>query len=232
MTQKKKLTVLSGAGISAESGIPTFRGADGLWEGHRVEDVATPEAWHRNPTLVQQFYNERRKKALEVFPNDGHKVLADLEAEFDVTIITQNVDNLHERAGSTNVIHLHGELFKARSTYDETLIYDVEGWEIKMGDCCEKGSQLRPHIVWFGEAVPMMFEAEKVVKQSDFLIVVGTSMLVYPAASLAFMTNPGVPIYVVNPQKTEFPPTPDLFFIEDVATKGLKKVADILKKEN
>ena len=156
METRKKIVVLSGAGVSAESGIPTFRASDGLWENHRVEDVATFDAWQRNPDLVQNFYNQRRKQALTVEPNAGHRALVRLEGKYDVTIITQNVDNLHERAGSSTVVHLHGELSKSRSTVDESLVYDIEGWEIKKGDRCERGSQLRPHIVWFGEAVPMM----------------------------------------------------------------------------
>ena len=150
----KRLVVLSGAGISAESGIPTFRDSGGLWEGFRVEEVATPEGWHKNNELVLDFYNQRRKKALEVKPNRGHEVLAELENDFEVTIVTQNVDNLHERAGSTRVIHLHGSLFESRSTLDESLVYPIKGWELKMGDKCALGTQLRPHIVWFGEMVP------------------------------------------------------------------------------
>ncbi len=156
----KKLIVLTGAGISAESGIATFRDAGGLWEGHKVEDVATPEGWRKNQELVLDFYNQRRKKALEVKPNRGHEILAALEKYFEVTVITQNVDNLHERAGTTKVIHLHGSLFESRSTLDASLIYPIEGWELKKGDTCERGSQLRPNIVWFGEAVPMMDVAE------------------------------------------------------------------------
>ncbi|MBC7387575.1 MAG: NAD-dependent deacylase, partial [Opitutaceae bacterium] len=155
----KKIVVLSGAGISAESGIKTFRDSDGLWEGHDVMEVATPEGWEKNQALVLDFYNQRRKQALSVEPNAAHYALVELEKYFKVTIITQNVDNLHEKAGSKNVMHLHGELFKTRSTFDESLIYDMNGWELKQGDKCEKGSQLRPHIVWFGEEVPMMSEA-------------------------------------------------------------------------
>lgn len=160
---KTKIVVLSGAGISAESGIKTFRDSGGLWEGYDIIEVATPEGWHKNKELVLDFYNQRRKQALAAQPNAAHKILADLEKDFDVVIITQNVDNLHEKAGSKNVLHLHGELFKSRSTVDENLIYDVKGWEINIGDKCEIGSQLRPHIVWFGEMVPMMDEAVKEV---------------------------------------------------------------------
>src|SRR6478609_10721507 len=163
----KKLVVLTGAGISAESGIATFRDAGGLWEGHRVEDVATPEGWHKNRELVLEFYNQRRKKALEVTPNRGHEILAELEKYFDVTVVTQNVDNLHERAGSSKVIHLHGSLFESRSTLDESLVYPINGWELKIGDKCERGSQLRPNIVWFGEMVPMIEVASIIVSEAD-----------------------------------------------------------------
>ncbi len=152
----KKLVALTGAGISAESGLATFRDSGGLWEGYRVEDVATPEAWRRNPELVLEFYNQRRKSGLEAKPNRGHEVLAELQNDFDVTIITQNVDDLHERAGSQKVIHLHGSLFESRSTLDPSLVYKINGWELKLGEKCERGSQLRPNIVWFGEMVPMM----------------------------------------------------------------------------
>ena len=180
MSSRKKIVVLSGAGISAESGIKTFRDADGLWEGHDVMEVASPQGWAADPKLVLNFYNERRKNgafnkkkedknAHEVHPNAGHTALAALEEKHDVVIITQNVDNLHERAGSTNVIHLHGELFKVRSTVDESLVYDLEGWQLNLGDCCEKGSQLRPHIVWFGEMVPMMDVAIKEALTLTFL---------------------------------------------------------------
>jgi NAD-dependent deacetylase len=178
----KKLVVLSGAGISAESGIPTFRDSNGLWEGYDVMQVATPEGWRENPELVLDFYNQRRKTALEVNPNRGHEILAEFEKYFDVTIVTQNVDNHHERAGSSRVIHLHGSLFESRSTADENLIYPIEGWELKMGACCEKGSQLRPNIVWFGETVPMMEVAAQYASEAKVFIVVGTSMVVYPAA--------------------------------------------------
>lgn len=224
----KKIVVLSGAGISAESGIPTFRASDGLWENHRIEDVATPEAWQRNPALVQDFYNQRRKQALSVQPNAGHLALANLEAYFNVTIITQNVDNLHERAGSSNVVHLHGELFKSRSCTDESLIYDVDGWELKMGDVCQKGTQLRPHIVWFGEAVPMMDIALDITQQADIFIVVGTSLNVYPAAGLVYTVGPGVPIYVVDPFSPVMEKRKNVTFITEPATVGLTQLAEQL----
>lgn len=224
----KKIVVLSGAGISAESGIPTFRASDGLWENHRIEDVATPEAWLRNPDLVQDFYSQRRKQALTVKPNAGHLALVKLEDYFDVTIITQNVDNLHERAGSRKVVHLHGELFKARSTKDPDLIYDIDGWELKRGDLCEKGSQLRPHIVWFGEAVPMMDIAQEITDQADIFIVVGTSLNVYPAAGLIYAVRNGVPIYVVDPNSPAVQRRSNVTFIAEPATTGLTMLADQL----
>lgn len=179
----KKLVVLSGAGISVESGLATFRGADGLWEGHSIEEVATPQAWHQNPALVLKFYNERRKALKSVQPNEAHHALAGAEQGLDVTIITQNVDDLHERAGSSKVLHLHGELLKARSTANHGDVYD---WydDLSLGDTCHQGHQLRPHIVWFGEAVPMLAAAIEVVRTADVLLVVGTSLLVYPAAGL------------------------------------------------
>ncbi len=231
METRRKIVVLSGAGISAESGIPTFRASDGLWENHRIEDVATPEAWERDPTLVQNFYNERRKQALSVTPNAGHYALVKLETQYDVTIITQNVDDLHEKAGSTHVIHLHGELFKSRSSVDESLIYDIAGWEIKAGDHCAKGSQLRPHIVWFGEAVPMMDEALEIADQADIFIVVGTSLSVYPAAGLVYVVHDGVPIYVVDPQTPAMRQTGSVTFIQEPATVGLTQLMEQLMNE-
>ena len=231
MNTRKKIVVLSGAGVSAESGIPTFRASDGLWENHRIEDVATPEAWVRNPTLVQDFYNQRRKQALTVQPNAGHLALVKLEEKYDVTVITQNVDNLHERAGSSTVIHLHGELFKSRSSVDESLIYDIDGWELKAGDLCKKGSQLRPHIVWFGEAVPMMDVALDITDQADIFIVVGTSLNVYPAASLVYAVRRGVPIYVVDPNIPSMQKRPNVTFIAEPATSGLTQLAEQLSAQ-
>ncbi|MBC3785822.1 SIR2 family NAD-dependent protein deacylase [Spirosoma utsteinense] len=228
MNIRRKIVVLSGAGISAESGIPTFRASDGLWENHRIEDVATPEAWERNPDLVQDFYNQRRKQALSVQPNAGHLALVKLEEAFDVTVITQNVDNLHEKAGSTHVIHLHGELFKSRSTVDESLVYDIDGWEIRKGDVCEKGAQLRPHIVWFGEAVPMMDVALEATAQADILIVVGTSLNVYPAAGLAYAAPDGVPLYIVDPNTPTMHKRANVTFITEPATIGLTALAEQL----
>ena len=195
---KKKLVVLTGAGISAESGIKTFRDSDGLWENHRIEDVATPDAWKRNPQLVLTFYNQRRAQLPNVQPNQGHFELAALEKDFDVEIITQNVDDLHERAGSTSVTHLHGELRKVRSSFDENLVYPWDK-DLHPGDLCEKGSQLRPHIVWFGEAVPMLEKAASMAEKADIFMVVGTSLQVYPAAGLMQYAPKYIPYYYVDP---------------------------------
>lgn len=224
----KHLVVLSGAGISAESGIPTFRDADGLWEGYDVMEVATPEGWKKNPALVLDFYNQRRKRALEVKPNRGHEILAELEKYFSVTIVTQNVDNLHERAGSTNVIHLHGSLFESRSSRDETLIYPVEGWQLNMGEKCEKGSQLRPNIVWFGEMVPLMEVAARHAGNADIFIVVGTSMAVYPAAGLIDYVPLDTPKYVIDPRVPDLRHIPLLTAIEEKASTGMEELKRIL----
>ncbi|GHN01506.1 NAD-dependent protein deacylase [Cytophagales bacterium WSM2-2] len=226
----KKIVALTGAGISAESGLATFRDSGGLWEGHRVEDVATPEAWKRNPTMVLDFYNQRRKSALEVKPNRGHEVLAELQRDFDVTIVTQNVDDLHERAGSTNVIHLHGSLFESRSTLDPSLVYKIKDWELNMGDKCERGSQLRPNIVWFGEMVPLIEVAAHFAATADIFLVVGTSMAVYPAAGLINYVDTNIPKYIVDPKIPEVAPMPNLHLIPEKASAGMEKVrADLLK---
>jgi NAD-dependent deacetylase len=225
---RKKLVVLSGAGISAESGLATFRDSGGLWEGYKIEEVATPEAWHKNRELVLDFYNLRRKDALAAKPNAGHQALVKLEDKFEVVIITQNVDNLHEQAGSSNVLHLHGELFKSRSTADENLVYDIKGWELKSGDKCEKGSQLRPHIVWFGEAVPMMDKAIKEVRKADFFIVVGTSLQVYPAAGLVNYVPAASPKYIVDPAVPLLEESANFIFIQDKAAAGLTKLCEKL----
>jgi len=226
----KKLVALTGAGISAESGIATFRDAGGLWEGYRVEDVATPEGWRKNQELVLDFYNQRRRRALEVKPNRGHEILASLEKYFDVTVITQNVDNLHERAGSTKVIHLHGSLFESRSTLDPSLIYPIEGWELKKGDTCELGSQLRPHIVWFGEPVPMMEVAAEIASSADVFLVVGTSLVVYPAASLIDYVPTEVKKYLVDPGRPEILHVPNLEFIQEKASIGMARVMEMLTR--
>jgi NAD-dependent deacetylase len=225
---KKKLVVLTGAGISQESGIRTFRDMGGLWEEYDITEVATPEAWERNPELVMKFYNDRRKQLYECEPNAGHLGLAELENDFDVQIITQNVDDLHERAGSSKVLHLHGELKKVRSTKYEKLVYDLDGWELKFGDRCEKGCQLRPHIVWFGEMVPAMEKAVPLVEEADIFVVVGTSLNVYPAAGLLHYTRDDVPLFVVDPER---PPVylREVTFIAEKAGRGLAILKEKLK---
>lgn len=230
MATKKKLVVLTGAGISAESGIPTFRDSNGLWEGYDVMEVATPEGWAKNPALVLDFYNQRRKRALEVKPNRGHEIIAELEKDFDVVVVTQNVDNLHERAGSSKIIHLHGSLFESRSCADESLIYPIKGWELNLGDLCEKGSQLRPNIVWFGEMVPLMEVAAHHASQADIFLVVGTSMVVYPAAGLIHYVRHDVMKYVVDPKLPDMGHIPFLKMIEDKASTGMEKVRRELLK--
>lgn len=200
---KKKLVILSGAGISQESGLKTFRDMGGLWEQYDVTEVASPQAWKNNPDLVMKFYNERRRQLWEASPNEGHKGIAALEEDFDVDVITQNVDDLHEQAGSSNVLHLHGELRKARSTCDPMLVYTLKHWELKIGDTCEKGSQLRPHIVWFGEAVTEIQKAAAITQKADIFVIVGTSLMVYPAAGLVHYLKPGTPVFVVDPNTPE-----------------------------
>ena len=223
----KNLTVLTGAGMSAESGIKTFRDDDGLWEGHDVMQVATPESFRRNPSLVLDFYNQRRKQLLEVNPNQAHLDLAELEESFNVTIITQNVDDLHERAGSSNVIHLHGELLKARSSKHND---DVRNWkgDINIGDNCTKGYQMRPHIVWFGEAVPMIDKAMDICESADILVIIGTSMQVYPAASLMHYVPQGTPTYFIDP-KPSFGNNENLTVIAENATAGVKKLRKLIE---
>jgi len=224
----KKLVVLTGAGISQESGIPTFRDANGLWEGFRVEDVASPEGWEKDPAVVLEFYNQRRKKALEVKPNRGHEILAELEQYFNVVVVTQNVDNLHERAGSSNVIHLHGSLFESRSTKDESLVYPIKGWELNIGDLCEKGSQLRPNIVWFGEMVPLIEVAARHASQADIFLVVGTSMVVYPAAGLIDYVPYDTPKFVVDPNVPSVNHVPGVNIIQEKAGTGMEKLKQTL----
>ncbi len=224
----KKLVVLTGAGISQESGIQTFRDADGLWHDHRIEDVACPEAWERNPHLVLDFYNLRRKQLYEVEPNEAHIALAKLEKTYEVQIITQNVDDLHERAGSTRVLHLHGELKKVRSTIDKSLVYTLEGWELKFGDLCEKGSQLRPHIVWFGEPVPNIIDATSMVRRADILLIIGTSLKVYPAAGLLNYVPSAVPKYLIDPKAESQYYLQNLTIIREKATVGVGKFIDLL----
>ena len=228
----KKIVVLSGAGVSAESGIKTFRDSGGLWEGYNVMDVASPEGWARDRDLVLNFYNERRKGALTAEPNEGHKIIAELEQYFRVVVITQNVDNLHEKAGSTNVLHLHGELFKSRSTLDPSLVYDIDGWELKAGDKCEKGSQLRPHIVWFGEMVPMMEPAVEETLSADVFIVIGTSLQVYPAAGLLEYVKESTPKFIIDPNMPSVPTRPNLNLIEEKGSIGMQQVRETLLADN
>ncbi len=224
----KKIVVLSGAGVSAESGIKTFRDSGGLWEDHAIMDVASPEGWQQDPELVLNFYNQRRKDALKAEPNQGHKIIAELEQHFAVTVVTQNVDNLHEQAGSSKVMHLHGELFKSRSTVDSSLIYDMKGWELHIGDLCEKGSQLRPHIVWFGEMVPLMDDALAETVTADIFIVIGTSLQVYPAAGLIEYVKRTSPIFVIDPNMPHVPHRKNLHLIEETGSKGMAIVREIL----
>lgn len=199
----EKIVVLTGAGMSADSGLKTFRDSDGLWEGHDISQVATPQAWEKDKELVLDFYNQRRKQAYEASPHDGHQALIDLEEKYEVTIITQNVDALHERAGSSDVVHLHGELSKVRSEKDPSLTYDIGGKAIEVGNKAEDGAQLRPHVVWFGEPVPQIKEASVVVPEADILIVIGTSLVVYPAAGLIDLAKPGIPKYIIDPANPE-----------------------------
>jgi NAD-dependent deacetylase len=227
----KKIVVLTGAGISAESGISTFRDSNGLWENHRIEDVATPEGWMRNPALVLEFYNQRRKQLLDVSPNAGHKGLVELEQDFSVYIVTQNVDDLHERAGSTKVLHLHGELRKVRSERYPHLVYDWEK-DLNLGDFCARGSQLRPRIVWFGESVPMMEPAGMLAEEADIFVVVGTSLQVYPAAGLMHYAPTGIPVYYIDPKPQlnyELQRMPNLTIIEEPASTGVQKLIQLIR---
>lgn len=219
----KKLVVLTGAGISAESGLRTFRDSDGLWEGYNIEDVATPRAWKRDPALVLEFYNQRRRNVLEANPNEAHFGLAALEKNYDVTIITQNIDDLHERAGSSNVLHLHGQIFKMRSEWDEELIYDIKE-DIRLGDKAEDGAQLRPHIVWFEEPVPMIEKAIPIVQQADLFVVIGTSLVVYPAAGLVNFARTHIPKFIIDKKIPYSAALPNLISIEMPATEGVKEL--------
>ena len=226
----KKIVVMTGAGMSAESGISTFRDAGGLWEGHDVMEVASVDAWPRNKEMMLEFYNQRRRQLHEVKPNLGHLALTELEEKYKVIVVTQNVDNLHEAAGSSNIIHLHGELMKARSTLDPRLIYQWEK-DINIGDKCEKGAQLRPHIVWFGEMVPMLEVAALETTKADYVIIIGTSMQVYPAAGLVGYAPPFAPIYYVDPKPSinyELQKRQNLNVISEKATAGVRKVVDEL----
>lgn len=217
----KKIVVLTGAGMSADSGLQTFRDADGLWEGYDVQKVATVEGWRENPELVLEFYNDRRKQAHNATPHAGHEALAALENQFEVTIITQNVDSLHERGGSSHVIHLHGELSKVRSVSDPSRIMDIGGKGISLGDTAEDGGQLRPHVVWFGEMVPNMEVAADLLSEADILIVVGTSLVVYPAAGLVDYAPASIPKYIVDPERPELFSTSGWQHIRETAIKGV-----------
>jgi NAD-dependent deacetylase len=231
LATKPNLVVLTGAGISAESGLSTFRDAGGLWEGYDVMEVASPEGWAADPKMVLEFYNQRRLAAKQAEPNLAHKLLAQLEAYYNVVVITQNVDGLHEQGGSSHVIHLHGELNKSRSTARASLIYDIEGTELNWGDTCELGSQLRPNIVWFGEMVPLLDTAAEYTRQADILAVIGTSLLVYPAAALIHYASRDCSIYIIDPKMPPIADSPNLFKIEKPATIGTQEMYDILVKK-
>jgi NAD-dependent deacetylase len=226
---KKKLVVLSGAGVSAESGLQTFRDSDGLWEGYNIEDVATPRAWKRNPQLVLDFYNMRRRNVMNAQPNAAHRGLAELENDFDVHIVTQNIDDLHERGGSTKVLHLHGEILKMRSEKNDSLIYEIRE-DIELGQLADDGTQLRPHIVWFEEPVPMMEQAMHIVEQADIFVVIGTSLVVYPAAGLVNYTAPFIPKFVVDKKIPDIRSSANLTLIEAPATSGITQLKEYLIK--
>jgi NAD-dependent deacetylase len=226
----KKIVVLTGAGISAESGLKTFRDSDGLWEGYDIQKVATPEAWQQNPQLVQDFYNMRRRDALAAKPNAAHYALAELEQQYAVTIITQNIDDLHERAGSTNVMHLHGVITRSQSSLNPALTYPIEGWELKMGAMCELGSQLRAHVVWFGEDVPMIVPAARKCQDADILILVGSSLAVYPAAGLVNYVHYDVPKYIIDPNMPDISKVKNIIKIEKKASVGVPGLVKELMK--
>lgn len=229
---KEKIVVLTGAGMSAESGIKTFRDSDGLWEEYRVEDVATFEAWSRDQAMVQEFYNKRRAELGRSQPNKAHKALVELEEKFNVYIITQNIDDLHERAGSSHVIHLHGELTKARSSVDDNLLYDIGYSDIKKGDICEHGSQLRPHVVWFGEPVPMIEEAAEILRDADILLIIGTSLQVYPAAGLMHYAPSTCRKYVIDPKSLPVKGISGLEVIQKTAGEGVPELVNRLLNES
>lgn len=225
----KKLVVFSGAGISAESGIKTFRASDGLWEEHRIEDVATPEAFQRDPALVLEFYNIRRKQVMAAQPNGAHLAIAKLQDDFDVEVITQNIDDLHERAGSKGVIHLHGEIMKARSSVIKEDLYPIPNGEIKIGDTCKSGFQLRPHVVWFGENVPLINTAMDVARDADIFVVIGTSLSVYPAAGLLDAADPHIPKFLIDPANFMLRQYENLHHIQKNAVAGMEELLPVLK---
>lgn len=222
----KQIVVFTGAGVSAESGIKTFRDSGGLWEEYNVQDVATPEAWAKNPALVLRFYNERRKQVIEAKPNEAHHAIARLQEKFDVCVVTQNIDDLHERAGSKNILHLHGEILKARSSSDPSLVYPLKHWEMKMGDTCERGSQLRPHIVWFGENVPNYELGVNICNMADLFIIIGTSLNVYPAAGVVHYVREDAPKFLIDPNDVPHTSIPKLTVIREKAGTGMKQLAD------
>jgi len=225
----KNIVILTGAGISAESGLKTFRDSDGLWEGYNIEDVATPEAWQRDPAMVQDFYNQRRRSVLEAKPNAAHYALVKLEEKYKVTIITQNIDDLHERAGSTNVIHLHGIITRSQSSLDPELTYPIDGWELGMDEVCELGSPLRAHVVWFGEAVPMIEKAATICAKADIFILSGTSLAVYPAAGLINFVPRSVPKYIIDPNIPYV--TGNYIKVQEKATIGVPLIVSELLNE-
>ena len=222
----KQIVVFTGAGVSAESGIKTFRDSGGLWEEYKVEDVATPAAWNKDPALVLRFYNERRKQVIETKPNEAHYAIARLQEKFDVCVVTQNIDDLHERAGSKNILHLHGEILKARSSADAALIVPLKHWEMKMGDLCAKGSQLRPHIVWFGENVPNYELGVNICNRADLFIIIGTSLNVYPAAGIVHYVPGDAPKFLIDPNDVPANTIENLTIIKQKAGAGMKKLAD------
>ncbi len=221
----QKIVVFTGAGVSAESGIKTFRDHDGLWENHKISEVATPDAWKKNPKLVLDFYNERRKQLLSAKPNQAHKIISQLQEKYDVEVVTQNIDNLHEKAGSKKVIHLHGELMKCRSTVNPNLIYTLKSWKLNIGDKCELGSQLRPHVVWFGEAVPNMEKAYEAVSKADIFIVVGSSLTVYPAAGLINFVIPTAKKFLIDPNDISIQDIENLIVYKEKASSGMERLA-------
>jgi NAD-dependent deacetylase len=228
--KKKKIVVFSGAGISAESGIKTFRDSGGLWEEYKIEDVATFDAWKKNKELVLEFYNQRRKQILEAVPNEAHLIVANFQKDFDVQVITQNIDDLHERAGSEKVLHLHGEIMKGRSTVKSHLVYLLKHWEIKIGDKCELGSQLRPHIVWFGEDVPEMTKATELASDADIFITIGTSLNVYPAANLIHVVKNEIPKFLIDPNVLNLDSINNLTVLKTTAVEGMKLLSKKIRK--
>lgn len=225
---QKKIIALTGSGISAESGIKTFRDNNGMWNDYRFEEVASPEAWHKQPEVVLEFYNQRRKNVVEAQPNAAHQALAGLEDYFDVTIVTQNVDDLHEQAGSSNVLHLHGEIRKARSSKNPSLVYPIEGWKLKMGDKAEDGSQLRPHVVWFGEHVPMFEPAMEITREADIFLIIGTSLNVYPAAGLFRFAEENIPKFYVDPDANDEINIPNLKIMKESSGAIVPDLANYL----